>query len=118
MYKYTTASYKEIASDVTTYADHIYFRAMGQMPSKVESIGLADSNRQLWHYIKMFRNHSERDDHDTALIMLALVRNRLYKYVADALRADVDFHITECARLLNYIEEYAHTVQVKISTEE
>lgn len=111
MYKHTTKSYKDVTNDVRNYIDHIC-RNSTCLEDAQDRIAIADANRQLHHYIRLFRNHAERGDHHTALIMLAITRNNVYKYVANALISDVDFNISEAARLLNEMEEYAHVLQV------
>ena len=117
MYKYTSASHKDLTADIRNYIDHVN-REASRLDDVEHRMKVADNNRQLHHHVKMFRNHAERDDYNTALIMLSICRARLYKYVAHALNSDVDFNLTQAAQLLNSIEEYAHTLQVSLNTAE
>jgi len=112
MYKHTSKSYKDVTNDVRNYIDHIS-RNSQALSSRSAKIDIADVNRQLHHYVKLFRNHAERDDLNTALILLAITRNNIYKYVAQALTAGVDFNIAEGARVLNEIEQFAEVTRVK-----
>ena len=114
MYKHTTNSYKDLTADIRNYIDHVN-REAASLECVEDRMEVADNNRQLHHHVKMFRNHADRDDFNTALILLSICRTRLYKYVAHALHADVNFNLSHAAFLLNSIEEYAHTMQVKIN---
>ena len=110
---YRDISYVDLTNDIRTYIDHVNYHSDDTDPDYQEQ--LADERRYIHHSLRLFRNHASLDDHNTSLIMLAIVRNRIYRYVAMALQAGADFNITEAARLLNFIEHYAHTTQVKIS---
>ena len=45
MYKHTTKSYKSVVSDVQVYADHIFFKAMGQLGTQqTKGIGIAEKS--------------------------------------------------------------------------
>lgn len=112
MYETTRLSYKILIADIRIYIDNID-RNSNQLEHRLKRIAIADSNRHLHHTLKMFRNHLERDDYNTALIMLAICRNKLYKYIAEAMLADVDFDISGAAGILNDIEQYAKSLQIK-----
>ena len=117
MYKQTNAHYKDITNDVRNYIDHIA-RNSTRLEDQEVRIKLDDKNRQLHHYVRLFRNHAERDDFETSLIMLAMTRNNIYKYVARALLAGVDFDISQAANLLARIENYSYTQRVMQSIKE
>lgn len=116
MYKHTNKSYKDVTNDLRNYIDHIS-RNSTKLEDRLDKIDLDDNNRHLHYYIKLFRAHAEREDYNTALIMLAITRNKVYKYVARALNAGVDFNITHAAHVLNDIEEYMHATKVKIASQ-
>ena len=110
---YQDISYVDLTNDIRNYVDHVNYHTDDTDPDYQEQ--LADERRYIHHSVRLFRNHASLDDHNTSLIMLAIVRNRIYRYVAMALQAGADFNVTEAARLLNFIEQYAHNTQVKIS---
>ena len=112
MYNHTSLTPHELTNNVRQYIDHIRI-ASQNVDDRLTEISIHDSNRQLHYYLNMFRNHSERNDRNTALIMLALVRNNLYRYVAMGLNADVNFNIAHGAHILNDIEQVAHRLQVQ-----
>lgn len=109
MYKQT---HKELINDIRIYIDHVKITA-GKLPDESLHIQIADDNRKLHHFLTKFRNHMERDDHHTALILLCIVRRCMYKYLAYALRHDVDFRLGEAAFVLRDLEEYGLSLQVK-----
>lgn len=114
MYETTPLSHKTLIADIRIYIDHINRNSV-RLEHQLKRIAIADSNRHLHHTLKMFRNHVERDDYNTALIMLTICRNKFYKYIAEALLAEVDFEIRGAASLLNQIEQYARSLQIKDS---
>ena len=116
MFKHTTKHHKDLTNDVRNYIDHID-RGSSLIDDRRAKIEMADSNRQLHFYVKLFRNHAGREDWNTALIMLAITRNKIYKYVAQALSVGVNFNIQNAAILLNDIEEYGETVRVKLEAQ-
>jgi hypothetical protein len=108
----TTKTANELTSDIRNYIDHI-FRGSMSLEDAPDKIRIGDENRQIHHHVRLFRNHAERDDYNTALIMLAITRNRIYQFVALALKANVDFNITEATALLHSIEQYAYRYRVQ-----
>ena len=109
MYKYT---HKELTGIIRVYIDHVKIAA-GKLDDEQARIQIADDNRKLHYYLNKFRNHVERDDYHTGLILLCIVRRNLYKYLAQALRADVDFKLGDAAFVLRDLEEFGHDLEVK-----
>lgn len=109
MYK---QNHKELTGVIRIYIDHVKVMAR-KLDDEAVYTNLSDENRTLHHFLNKFRNHVERDDHHTALILLCIVRRCLYKYLAQALRSDVDFKLADAAFVLRDLELYAESLQIK-----
>lgn len=105
-------NYKDLINSIRLYIDHVKLEAV-KLQDEGVVINIADSNRNIHYYLNRFRNHAGRDDHHTALILLCIVRRCLYRYLADALRADVEFNLSTAAFVLRDLEAHAERLEIK-----
>ena len=95
-----------------------YWSSMSHSCTEEQMMNLADERRFLIHAVRNLKQHLQSEQGGAEVALGCIVRNRLVRYMAMAIKADVRFNISQGVRLTAHLDTIIERLQIKIATKE